>query len=70
MKYQSPDTAAMLDALRRAVSEALEKKRRLGHYAVFWEHGEIRVAGEDAPVMYGYPEANPMRDHWIEDDDG
>lgn len=29
MKYQSPDTAAMLDALRRAVSEALEKKRRL-----------------------------------------
>lgn len=67
MKDQSPDTHAMLDALHRAVNEALEKKRRLGHYAIFWEQGEIRVEGEDSPLVYSYPQANPARASWIED---
>ena len=38
-----------LQALREAVAEALEKKRRLGQYAVFWENGRIVLRGEDAP---------------------
>ena len=38
-----------LKALREAVAEALEKKRRLGQYAVFWEDGRIVLRGEDAP---------------------
>lgn len=38
-----------LQALREAVAEALEKKRRLGQYAVFWEDGRIVLRGEDAP---------------------
>lgn len=30
----SPDTQAMLDCLRQAVSKTLERKRRLGQYSV------------------------------------
>ena len=30
------DTQAMLDCLRHAVAKTLERKRRLGHYAVLW----------------------------------
>ncbi|MFG6667145.1 hypothetical protein ACGK9R_08540 [Halomonas sp. HNIBRBA4712] len=44
-----PDTQAMLDSLRAAVSEALERKRRLGHYAVVWQDGKPALVGEDAP---------------------
>jgi len=38
-----------LDALRKAVGKTLEKKRRLGQYAVTWQDGKLVVAGEDAP---------------------
>ena len=68
MKQQSPNTTAMLDTLRRAVSEALERKRRLGRYAVTWEKGQIRVEGEDSPVGYGHSKANPMGSLWTEED--
>lgn len=30
----------MLDSLNRAVSKALERKRRLGQYAVVWKQGK------------------------------
>ncbi len=33
----SAKAQAMLDSLRLAVADALEKKRRLGHYAVVWD---------------------------------
>ena len=38
-----------LDALRRAVTQALERKRRLGQYAVLWEDGRMVFVGPDAP---------------------
>ena len=38
-----------LDALRKAVSDTLERKRRLGHYAIVWRDGEPVAIGEDAP---------------------
>ena len=40
-----------LDALRRAVAEALERKRRLGQYAVIWRDGQaVRIEPEpEAP---------------------
>ena len=40
-----------LDALRRAVAEALERKRRLGQYAVIWRDGQaVRIDPEpEAP---------------------
>jgi len=45
----SEKSQQMLDALSRAVGDALEKKRRLGQYAVFWKDGKPVMVGEDAP---------------------
>jgi hypothetical protein len=45
----SPEGQRQLETLRRAVSKALEKKRRLGHYAVVWQDGKPVRIGEDAP---------------------
>ena len=39
-----------LAALQRAVSRALDRKRRLGQYAVFWQDGRVVFDGPDAPV--------------------
>ena len=45
------DKAAMkgLESLRRAVAKELDRKRRLGHYAVFWRDGRVVFEGDDAP---------------------
>lgn len=48
MTQLSPDTQEMLDSLQTAVAETLERKRRLGQYAVFWENGKPVFIGEDA----------------------
>jgi len=45
----SPEAQQQLESLRQAVAKALEKKRRLGQYAVFWKDGKAVIAGEDAP---------------------
>jgi hypothetical protein len=45
----SQDASRMLEALRRAAAKALERKRRLGQYAVIWKNGKPVVTGEDAP---------------------
>ena len=39
-----------LAALQRAVTRALDRKRRLGQYAVFWEDGRVIFDGPDAPA--------------------
>lgn len=44
-----PDTQQMLESLKQAVVQALEKKKRLGQYAVIWENGKPVLIGEDAP---------------------
>ena len=44
------DTQAMLDSLRLAVAKTLERKRRLGHYAVLWDGNKPILVGEDAPT--------------------
>lgn len=41
----------MLESLRQSVAEALEKKRRLGQYAVIWQNGKPVLIGDDAPVQ-------------------
>lgn len=38
-----------LESLRRSVAEDLERKRRLGQYAVFWRDGRVVYDGPDAP---------------------
>ncbi len=45
----SEEGQVMLDSLQEAVTQALEKKRRLGHYAVVWRDGKAVMIGEDAP---------------------
>ena len=42
--------AEALASLQRAVTRALDHKRRLGQYAVFWEDGRVMFDGPDAPL--------------------
>lgn len=49
MTQPTPDTQTMLDSLRDAVTETLERKRRLGQYAVIWQDGKPVLVGDDAP---------------------
>ena len=53
----SPSPAAMrqLEALRQAVRKALERKQRLGQYAVIWRDGKPAKVGEDAPSEAAAP---------------
>jgi hypothetical protein len=45
----SQESLIVLAALKEAVTKTLEKKRKLGHYAVMWENNQIVYQGEDAP---------------------
>lgn len=45
----SPEARLMLNTLREAVQQALERKRKLGEYAVLWKDGKVVLEGEDAP---------------------
>ncbi|QOJ24112.1 MAG: hypothetical protein HRU78_11065 [Gammaproteobacteria bacterium] len=45
----SEEGQIILDSLQKAVTQALEKKRRLGQYAVVWRSGKPIMIGEDAP---------------------
>jgi len=44
-----PGTKDIQDSMRRAVEEELERKRKLGHYYVFWQNNKIIIQGDDAP---------------------
>jgi len=49
MMQISPQAQKTLEALRQAVADALERKRRLGHYAMVWRDGKPALIGDDAP---------------------
>ena len=49
MKESPKTTNQMLQPLRQVAAETLEKKRRLGQYAVIWENGKPVIVGDDAP---------------------
>ena len=51
----SPDTQAMLDCLRLAVTKTLERKRRLGQYSVQWNGKAPFAVGDDAPDYLKIP---------------
>ena len=53
------DTQIMIDTLKQVAAETLDRKRRLGHYAVIWQDGKAIAIGEDAPVQRG--EAKPSQ---------
>lgn len=44
----SPEGQKRLETLRQAVKKTLEKKRRLGQYAVIWKDGKPVITGEEA----------------------
>ncbi len=44
-----------LRALRQAVGQALDRKRRLGQYAVIWEDGQVRIVPPEA--LPAWPDA-------------
>ena len=48
----SPDTQAMLECLQQTAIATLERKRRLGHYAVLWSDDGPVLVGEDAPASF------------------
>ena len=56
MSIPSPDTQIMLDVLTTAVAKALDKKKRLGQYAVIWVNDKPLVVGDDAPVLANDPD--------------
>jgi hypothetical protein len=45
----SPESIAVLNALRAAVAKELDKKKRLGHYYVSWQNDRVVFIGDDAP---------------------
>lgn len=49
--YKAPSAKSqrVLETLKKVSEETLERKRRLGHYAVLWKDGKIVLEGEDAP---------------------
>ena len=48
MTPSSTESRQVLEALRTAVTEALERKRRLGEYAVIWRDGQVvRIEPEE-----------------------
>ncbi len=51
----SSEGQRQLESLRRAVGNVLERKRRLGHYAVIWQDGKPVRIGEDTPAQAPTP---------------
>lgn len=45
----SQDSKAMLDTLKTAVNKTLDKKKRLGQYAVIWQDDKPVLVGADRP---------------------
>jgi hypothetical protein len=54
--------AMILEVLKRAVAEALERKRKLGQYAVVWRDGRVLCIGPDAPAASGVPSTGNPRE--------
>lgn len=48
-KPPSKQSQIILESLQQAVVMALEKKRKLGQYAVMWDGVKPVAIGEDAP---------------------
>ena len=54
-----PETQKTLECLKKVAAETLERKRRLGHYAVIWRDGKPLTIGSDAPS----DRSNPPKKH-------
>lgn len=43
----SKESMIILQSLRKAVAKALDRKKRLGQYAVVWQDGQPTIIGDD-----------------------
>ncbi|QOJ21662.1 MAG: hypothetical protein HRU77_13795 [Gammaproteobacteria bacterium] len=57
----SKESQVILDSLQKAVTQALERKRRLGQYAVVCRDGKPVMIGEDAPKVSENPVNRPTK---------
>ena len=55
MTHKHEYETQIVDVLRQAVAKALDRKRKLGQYAVIWRDGRVVCTGPDAPIA---PEAH------------
>jgi hypothetical protein len=56
MTHKIPlETQKALEILQKVAAETLDRKRRLGHYAVIWQDGKSVAIGEDAPADPAIP---------------
>lgn len=55
------DAQTLLAALQATATSTLERKRRLGHYAVVWQDGHPVAIGEDRPDTEPAPEHPPAQ---------
>jgi len=60
------ESRRLLECLQDAVAEALERKRRLGQYAVVWRDGRPAFIGPNPPTL---PTQSPASDGVGEDGD-
>ena len=56
MKSPSPESLKMLETLRLAVNKALDKKKRLGQYAVVWKDGKPVVLNKETGTQDSRPQ--------------
>jgi len=47
MENMTPDVLIILESLKKAVAETLDRKQRLGQYAVVWRDGKPEFIGEE-----------------------
>ena len=50
MNTPSPKAVQMLEILKQSVEKALERKKRLGQYAVVWQNGKPVLIGKDSSL--------------------
>ena len=53
VELPSPQAQAMLKALQDAVTKSLERKQKLGQYAVVWQDGRPLLIGDDVAKADG-----------------
>jgi hypothetical protein len=57
------ETQKALETLQKVAAETLDRKRRLGHYAVIWQDGRPVAIGEDAPAHLAPPLSQGQGDY-------
>jgi len=59
MTELSQETQIILAMLKKVATDTLERKRRLGEYAVVWQDSKPIAIGDDAPVHFKTIGDNP-----------